>query len=132
MRVHQLAQENGLRLAVTVWKRNQPSEYQDNAAAAYLLDTLTTAWQAFSEGASDPSAEIAQTRLAITHGVRESVRAIDLLFAATGTSGIHRRHPIERFFRDVHVAARHGAGLPGNFESGGKVVLGLRPSDPGW
>jgi alkylation response protein AidB-like acyl-CoA dehydrogenase len=103
-----------------------------SAARTYLLATLATAWRAFCEGAPDPSTEIAQARLAITHGVRESMRAVDLLFAAGGTAAIHRRHPLERFFRDIHVAARHGAGLPANFESGGKVMLGLRPSDPCW
>jgi len=34
----------------------------------------------------------------------ESVKAVDLLFHATGTNGIHQQLPLERFFRDIHVA----------------------------
>jgi alkylation response protein AidB-like acyl-CoA dehydrogenase len=103
-----------------------------SAARAYLLDAVGTAWQATCDGVEDPVQELAQARLAITHAMRESVRAVDLLFHAAGTNAIHRKHPLERFFRDVHVAAQHGAGLLSNFESGGQALLGLRPSGVGW
>ncbi|MEK7807126.1 MAG: acyl-CoA dehydrogenase family protein [Chloroflexota bacterium] len=103
-----------------------------SAARAYLLDAVGTAWQATCDGVEDPVQELAQARVAITHAMRESVRAVDLLFHAAGTNAIHRKHPLERFFRDVHVAAQHGAGLLSNFESGGQALLGLRPSGVGW
>ena len=70
--------------------------------------------------------------MAITQAVRESVRAVDLLFQAAGTNAIYRKHPFERFFRDVHVAAQHGSGLTSNFESGGRVMMGLSPDYFGW
>jgi alkylation response protein AidB-like acyl-CoA dehydrogenase len=64
--------------------------------------------------------------------MRESVRAVDILFHAAGTNAIHRGHPLERFFRDIHVAVQHVAGLPSNIEAGGRVMLGLPPGGPGW
>ena len=76
--------------------------------------------------------QIAQARLAITHGMRESVRAVDILFHAAGTNAVHRKHPLERFFRDIHVAVQHVAGLPSNIEAGGRVMLGLPPGGLGW
>ena len=57
---------------------------------------------------------------------------MDLLVHAGGTNAIHQKFPLERFFWDVHVAVQHLAGLPSNFESGGKALLSLHPSDPGW
>lgn len=103
-----------------------------SAARAYVLDAVSTAWQAICDCLPDPSSELAKARLAITHGCWEAIQAVDLLFHGAGTNAIHRKYPLERFFRDIHAIVQHGAGLPSNFESGGKVLLGLRPSDPGW
>lgn len=103
-----------------------------NAARAYVFDAVGTAWEAICSGASEPSREVAQARLAITHGMHEAVRAVDLVFHAAGTNAVYRKHPLERYFRDIHVAVQHGAGLPAHIESAGKVLLGLRPSDIGW
>lgn len=103
-----------------------------NAARAYVIDAVGTAWDAMRSGASDPSMAIAQARLAIVHAMHEAVRATDLVFHAAGTTAVYTRNPLERYFRDVHVAVQHAAGLPVHYESAGKVLLGLRPSDPGW
>jgi alkylation response protein AidB-like acyl-CoA dehydrogenase len=103
-----------------------------NAARAYIIDTVGTAWEMICADVSEPSREVAQARLAITHGMHEAVRAVDLVFHAAGTNAVYRKYPLERYFRDIHVAVQHAAGLPIHFESAGKVLLGLRPSDMGW
>lgn len=103
-----------------------------NAARAYVFAAVGGAWSAVCDGAPDPALAVAQARLAIVHGMHEAVRAVDLVFHAAGTNAVYTRNPLERCFRDVHVAVQHAAGLPGHYESAGKVLLGLRPSDPGW
>ena len=102
------------------------------AARAYVLDAVGTAWRAVCDGAADLDAPVAQARLAIVHAMHEAVRATDLVFHAAGTNAVYTRNPLERCFRDVHVAVQHAAGLPGHYESAGKALLGLRPGDPGW
>ena len=82
-----------------------------SAARAHVLDAVGTAWEAVCHGVPDPSLEIARGRMAVTHAVQESVRAVDLLFHAAGTNAIYRKHPLERFFWDIHVAVQHGSGL---------------------
>jgi indole-3-acetate monooxygenase len=103
-----------------------------NAARAYVFDAVGTLWRAMCAGETPSDHAIAQGRLSIVHAMHESVRAVDKVFHAAGTNAIYTRLPLERAFRDVHVAVQHAAALPGYFESAGKVLLGLRPGDPGW
>ena len=103
-----------------------------SAARAYVVDTVGTAWTAFCDEVPDPSREIAQARLAITHGMHEAVRAVDLVFHAAGTNALYRKFPLERYFRDIHAAVQHAAGLPSHYEAAGQALLGLRPNGVGW
>ena len=103
-----------------------------SGARAYALDALDKAWQAVTQDDPDPTQEIAQARLAITHSSRQAVKAVDMLFHAAGTNAIFRKHSLERSFRDVHVAIQHLAGHTSHFEAGGRVMLGLPPGDIGW
>lgn len=103
-----------------------------NAARAYVFDSVGRLWRVLSAGETPSDQDVAQGRLALVHAMHESVRAVDKVFHAAGTNAIYTRLPLERAFRDVHVAVQHAAGLPGYFESAGKVLLGLRPGDPGW
>jgi len=103
-----------------------------NAARAYVFDAVGRLWATLTAGETPSDQQIAQGRLSIVHAMHESVRAVDKVFHAAGTNAIYTRLPLERAFRDVHVAVQHAAALPSYFESAGKVLLGLRPGDPGW
>jgi len=103
-----------------------------NAARAYVVQAVDAVWQAICAGEPDPSRKIADARLAITHAMHESVRAVDIIFHAAGTNAIYTRNPLERHFRDIHVAVQHYSAFPLHYESAGKVLMGLRPTDPGW
>ena len=103
-----------------------------SSARAFALDALDGAWEAASRGDPDPTLEIAEARLAITHSSRQAVKAVDMLFHAAGTNAIFRKHSLERSFRDVHVAIQHLAGHASHFEAAGRVMLGLPPGDIGW
>lgn len=102
------------------------------AARAYVVDSVGSAWAAICDGALDPSHAIAQARLAIVHGMHEAVRSVDLVFHAAGTNAIYSQNPLERYFRDIHVTVQHGAALPAQYESAGKALMGLRPTERGW
>jgi len=103
-----------------------------NASRAYIMDAVTRLWHSACRDEADPAQEIAQARLAVTHGVHEAARVVDLLFHAAGTNAIYTRNPLERHFRDIHVAKQHNAAFPVHYQSAGKVLLGLRPGDAGW
>ena len=108
------------------------AEVAIGSARTYLFETLEQVWNAAYTDETDPGRPIAQARLAITHAFNESTRAVDLLFQAAGTTAVYRSHPIERFHRDIHVAAKHWAGYSSNVDMAGQVLLGLTPVGPGW
>jgi alkylation response protein AidB-like acyl-CoA dehydrogenase len=103
-----------------------------NAARAYVVGSVGTFWDTVCSDASDSSIAIAQARLAIVHAMHEAVRSVDLVFHAAGTNAIYCRNPLERYFRDIHVAVHHNSAFPAQYESAGKVLMGLRPADIGW
>jgi indole-3-acetate monooxygenase len=123
---------NLLRDRPRVQERLGEAEAIVNAARAYVFEAVGGLWETLSDGREPTDRQVAQGRLALVHAMHESVRAVDKVFHAAGTNAIYTRLPLERAFRDVHVAVQHAAALPGYFESAGKVLLGLRPSDPGW
>ncbi|PKB72207.1 MAG: hypothetical protein BZY87_01545 [SAR202 cluster bacterium Io17-Chloro-G6] len=87
-----------------------------SGARAYMLATVGTSWESSLQGALDPGPQVLQARLAITHAVRELVKAVDMLFYAAGTNAIHQNNALELFFRDRHTAGQHIAALHSNFE----------------
>ena len=103
-----------------------------SGARAYVLDAVGRMWEAVQSGKPDLTEEVLQGRLAVTHAVHESARAIDMLYHASGTNAVRRSNLLERYFRDVHAAMMHAGGLLSNFEQGGRVALGLPPGAPGW
>ncbi len=123
---------NLLRDRPMVQTRIAEAEAIVNAARAFVFDAVGRLWRSVCAGETPSDQAVAQGRLALVHAMHESVRAVDKVFHAAGTNAIYTRLPLERAFRDVHVAVQHAAGLPSYFESAGKVLLGLRPGDPGW
>ena len=45
------------------------------------------------------------------------------MFHAAGTSGIYTSNPLERFFRDIHVATQHRQGSPEEMYQVGAMLL---------
>ncbi len=103
-----------------------------SGARAYILDAAGRMWDGMQAGKEDLDDEVLQTRLAVTHAVHESARAIDMLYHASGTNAVRSSNLLERYFRDVHAAMMHAGGLVVNFEQGGRVALGVPPGAPGW
>ena len=67
-------------------------------------------------------------RLAATNATWAAAGAVDRMYHAGGGSSIHESHPLQRVFRDVHVATQHGMVAERTFEPLGRMALGL-PTD---
>jgi alkylation response protein AidB-like acyl-CoA dehydrogenase len=67
-------------------------------------------------------------RLAATDATWRSAQAVDRMYHAGGGSSIHEEHPLQRVFRDVHVATQHAMVAERTYEPLGRMALGL-PTD---
>ena len=103
-----------------------------SGARAYVLDSASSMWEAMQSDDEHLGDRVLQTRLAVTHAVHESERAIDMLYHASGTNALRSSHLLERYFRDVNAAMMHAGGLVANFEQGGRAAMGLPAGAPGW
>jgi 3-hydroxy-9,10-secoandrosta-1,3,5(10)-triene-9,17-dione monooxygenase len=74
-------------------------------------------------------AKRARVRADVAYAVRQCLEAIEILYMATGGSGISETNPMQRAWRDVHAVNMHGLmNLQMNQEMYGRVVLGLKPN----
>lgn len=99
-----------------------------DGARSYVLDAVREMWDSQVKKLPDLTDRAVRARLAITHAIRQSVQAVDMLFYAAGTNAIHESIGLERFFRDLHASGQHISGLHSNYEYGGQMLLGATPS----
>ena len=64
-------------------------------------------------------------RLAATHATRASAQVVDRMYQAGGGSAIYTTSPLQRHFRDIHVATQHVMVADPTFAMIGKVLLGV-------
>lgn len=64
-------------------------------------------------------------RAAACHAATASARTVDLAYEAGGASSIYSSSPLQRCFRDVHVATQHVMVAPASAILAGRVLLGL-------
>ena len=95
------------------------------SARAYRDAVIDDAWRTVEAGDSLSLAQRARIRLAGTNAAESAAKAVDLMYAAGGTTSIEEDFPLSRFFRDVHVIAQHVTVLPLYYELIGRAFLGL-------
>ena len=100
------------------------------AGRSYVLSAVGAMWESQVGRKEDLMDKAVQARLAITHGIRQSVLVVDKLFYAAGTGAIHESNTIERYFRDLHVAGQHISGIHSNYEYAGQVLMGAKITAP--
>ena len=97
-------------------------------AARHLLDhTVAEAWDAAREGRDRGDTRVA-LRQAATHATTTSARVVDTCYTAGGGAAVYRSSPLQRVFRDVHVATQHAMVAPRTMEVVGRARFGL-PTD---
>ena len=66
-------------------------------------------------------------RLAASNNAWSAAEAVDLLYHAAGGTAIYQTSPLQRCFRDVHVATQHIMVAQPTYEVLGKISLGIDP-----
>lgn len=99
------------------------------SAKEHLHGATNRLWETLSRG-EQPGALNGRARLASSHAVTATVRAVDLLHSAMATSSIFSKNALERQFRDIHTAAAHVMVGPLTYEAAGRVEMGLPAGMP--
>ena len=74
--------------------------------------------------------ERAQFRLAVAHAGGASVRSVDMLYDAAGTTATFASSRLDRLFRDGHTARAHTLLQQTGYGVGAKALLGFEPVPP--
>ena len=98
------------------------------SARAFYYEAIEKAWAEALDGriSIDSKRDI---RLATTHATRAAAEAVDRMYTLAGGTSVYRRSPLQRIFRDVHVATQHMMVGPATLELTGRLLLGLETSE---
>jgi alkylation response protein AidB-like acyl-CoA dehydrogenase len=100
------------------------------SARAFFCEAVAEAWEAAQRtGVVDPR-QRAALRLAATHAARTSAEVTRSMYDLGGGSSVFLSSPLQRRFRDAHVATQHLMVSPPTYELAGRVLMGL-PTDIG-
>jgi alkylation response protein AidB-like acyl-CoA dehydrogenase len=98
------------------------------AARALAEARIAVAWGQASNGSALDAPARAGLRLAATHLTRTAADVVRCAYDMAGGSSVYSSHPLQRRFRDAHVATQHMMVAPPTYELAGRVLLGL-PTD---
>jgi indole-3-acetate monooxygenase len=112
----------------TVQAQVARAEASLRAARALVLGEVDAAWLAAERGEEMPEQHRLGLRLAATHATEAAAEVVTAMYHAGGGSSIYDSSPLQRRFRDVHVATQHMMVAPSTWELAGRLLLGL-PTD---
>ncbi|MBI1237840.1 MAG: flavin-dependent monooxygenase [Alphaproteobacteria bacterium] len=101
------------------------AEAMRRAARAFFYEMLESAWAEVGAKGRVSLDTRRDLRMAITHAARECVKAVDLMYALGGGTSVYKTSPLQRIFRDIHVAAQHMMVAPPTMETAGRLLLGV-------
>lgn len=93
------------------------------AARALVREAVAEAFAEAERGEGLSLARRAGLRLACAHLVRTAADVCRSLYDLGGGSSVYEHSPLQRRFRDAHVATQHIMTAPGVFELGGRALL---------
>lgn len=94
-------------------------------ARSYLHGTTDAIWERSMTGAPVSDDHRVELRLAATSAAQRSVEAVDLCYHTAGSTAVYATSPLQRVFRDAHVAITHGMVAPRTMEPLGRYLFGL-------
>ncbi len=72
----------------------------------------------------------AHIRLAMVHAVDSATQAIEIAYRLGGGTSNFETSPLQRCLRDVHAVSQHVVLAAPNYETVGRVLMGLDPATP--
>ena len=95
------------------------------SSRAFYYEAIAGAWESACARGTIDVEHRRDVRLATTNATRSSAAAVDLMYELGGGTSVYHRSPLQRHFRDVHVATQHAMVSPATLELTGRLLLGL-------
>jgi alkylation response protein AidB-like acyl-CoA dehydrogenase len=93
------------------------------AARAFVYGAVGEAWESVCQTGDSTTEQQNLMRLASTHTAVVAAQVVETVWKAAGASSIFLSSPLERRFRDVHVAAQNVAVSPEYYGVAGRLFL---------
>jgi alkylation response protein AidB-like acyl-CoA dehydrogenase len=100
------------------------------SARAWLYTAVQHTWETMRTTGEVSFAERADVLLAGANATRSAAAAVDMAYTAAGATANYRRSPLQRALRDVHAVTQHIATAASQYESAGRMLVGLQPLNP--
>jgi alkylation response protein AidB-like acyl-CoA dehydrogenase len=100
------------------------------SARAWLYAAVQQACEAMQARGQVSFEERADLLLAAANATRSAASAVDIVYTVAGGTANYRRSPLQRALRDVHAVTQHVATAPHQYESAGRMLVGLQPLPP--
>jgi alkylation response protein AidB-like acyl-CoA dehydrogenase len=97
------------------------------SSRAFIDDAVGRCWESAVVGEIEDE-DKRLLRLAANNAVERSAAAVDLCYRAGGGTAVFHASPLQRIFRDVHVATQHAMTAPRMLEPLGRMLFGLPTS----
>ena len=95
------------------------------SARAFFYEAVDEAWQVARQSGAIEMRHRAALRLAATHATRTASDVTRSMYDLGGGSSVFLSSPLQRRFRDSHVATQHIMVAPPTYELTGRVFMGL-------
>jgi len=100
------------------------------SARIYLHTKIAECWSRVLAGDTISLDEKAGLLLAATHANQSCAEAVELVYTASGTSGIYLKNKLAHHFTDAAVLRLHGFMNESRYETAAQVYFGLPPDLP--
>jgi alkylation response protein AidB-like acyl-CoA dehydrogenase len=108
------------------------AEARLRSARAFFFETIDAAWAAAQDPGPVAAVHSRDMRLAVNHAVAESTAVVDAMYSLAGGTSVYAASPLQRQFRDIHVATQHFMVSPQILETVGRLFLGLPTNTAGF
>lgn len=95
------------------------------AARAVLREAIRDVWSRAASGEPLTIDERLSLRLAASQSTEHAAAVVDRMYRLAGTTPVQAQHPLQRVFRDVHVATQHLMAGDAAFLAAGRAALGI-------
>ena len=114
-----IANEDDAQVALTA------AEGDLQSARSFVFDALGDLWDTACRGDVPDVDQRARFLLATVQSMRAARNAVDTAYSYAGASAVHAEHPLQRCFRDLHVAAQHVGFAPGVVKRYARTRFGI-------